>query len=130
MPNINKAVIAGHLGRDPELKFSPSGTAICNFSVATSSGKDDKRVTEWHRCVAFKELAEEISTNFCKGDAIHVEGSIRTRSWDDAQGVKRYQTEITVWYAAKPVYRKRGEQGQPRQEQSASGGASDEDIPF
>ncbi len=99
MASVNKAIILGHLGRDPERRQTPMGTSICNFSVATSeswtdnSGEKQER-TEWHRIVAWRGLAEVCGKYLRKGSQIYIEGRIQTRSWEDAEGNKRYATEI------------------------------------
>lgn len=100
MRGINKAIIIGHVGADPEIKFMPSGKAVANFSVATSDAWKDKQsgenqeATEWHRVVAFGRLAEIVGEYVAKGSMIYIEGKIQTRSWDDQGGQKRYMTEI------------------------------------
>ena len=99
MPNLNKAQIMGHLGQDPETRYMPSGDAVTNISVATSEKWKDKvtgeqkEATEWHRVVAFGRLAEIMAEYLKKGDAVYIEGSLRTRSWEK-DGIKRYSTEI------------------------------------
>ena len=99
MPNLNKAQIMGHLGQDPETRYMPSGDAVTNISVATSEKWKDKvtgeqkEATEWHRVVAFGRLAEIMAEYLKKGDAVYIEGNLRTRSWEK-DGIKRYSTEI------------------------------------
>lgn len=99
MAGVNKAILVGRLGKDPEIKYTPSGTAIANFSIATSENFKDKdgqkqERTEWHRIVAFGKLAEICGEYLAKGKQVYVEGRIQTRSWDDKNGNKRYTTEI------------------------------------
>lgn len=97
--SINKVIIVGRLGRDPELKYTPSGMAVCTFSVATSErwkdkdGKDQER-TEWHRIVVWSKLAELCNQYLSQGKQVFIEGQLQTRSWDDKEGQKRYVTEI------------------------------------
>ncbi|MDR2162192.1 MAG: single-stranded DNA-binding protein [Desulfovibrio sp.] len=96
---LNKAMIIGRLGRDPELKYAASGMPIANLSVATDESyvdRDGQKVerTEWHRVVVFQRQAENCSTYLSKGSLIYVEGSLQTRKWQDPQGVERYTTEI------------------------------------
>ena len=97
MPSINKVIIAGHLGRDPEIRYTGSGRAVANFSVATSERWKDKEgewktETEWHRIVAWNQLAEKCD-KLRKGDSVFVEGKIKSRSWDDS-GQRRTVVEI------------------------------------
>ena len=98
---INKAIILGNLGKDPEVKYMPNGTAVANFSIATSetwkdkAGGESQEKTEWHNCVAFGRLAEIIEQYVKKGSKVYCEGKIQTRSWEK-DGVKRYTTEINV----------------------------------
>jgi len=97
--SVNKVIIVGRLGQDPELKYTPSGSAVCNFSVATSetwadkSGQKQER-TEWHRVVVWGKLGELCNQYLAKGRQAYVEGSLRTRSWEDKSGQKKFTTEI------------------------------------
>jgi len=99
MGSVNKVILIGNLGQDPELKYMPNGDAVCNFTMATTDswknrdGEQQDR-TEWHRIVAFRRLAEICGEYLKKGKQVFIEGKIRTRSWDDKDGVKRYTTEI------------------------------------
>ena len=100
--NINHVVIAGRLGKDPELKQTPSGMKVASFSIATNRNWKDKNTgekkeeTEWVNCVAWGRTAEVIATYFKKGKEIYIEGRMQTRSWDDKNGQKRYTTEVVV----------------------------------
>lgn len=100
--SVNKATLIGNVGKDPEVKFLPSGSAVANFTLATSERFKDKggefqERTEWHNLVAYQRLAEIIRDYVKKGSKLYVEGRIQTRSWDDQQsGQKRYRTEIVV----------------------------------
>ena len=99
MSSVNKAIIIGNLGRDPEVRFTQGGSAVCNFSVATSEKWRDKdgqnqESTEWHRIVAWGKLAELCGEYLAKGRSVYVEGSIQTREWADKEGQTRYTTEI------------------------------------
>jgi single-strand DNA-binding protein len=99
MRGINKVILVGHLGRDPEVRYLDGGTAVANFSIATSesyTNKQGERVdqTEWHNVVFWRGLAETAEKYLHKGSKIYVEGKLRTRSWDDKEGNKRYTTEI------------------------------------
>jgi len=96
---INKAIVVGRLGQDPEVKFLPTGQAVCNFSVATSESWTDKsgqkqERTEWHRVTVWGKLGELCGQYLAKGRQCYVEGKLQTRSWDDDQGNKKYSTEI------------------------------------
>lgn len=97
--SVNKVIILGRLGQDPELKYTPSGAAVCNFSLATSESWTDKagqkqEKTEWHRIVVWGKLAELCNQYLAKGRQAFVEGKLQTRSWDDKDGTKRYSTEV------------------------------------
>tara|TARA_B100001971_G_scaffold91031_1_gene83987 strand:- start:55884 stop:56339 length:456 start_codon:yes stop_codon:yes gene_type:complete len=100
--SVNKVIILGRLGQDPELKYTPSGAAVCNFSLATSETWNDKasgqkqEKTEWHRIVVWGKLAELCNQYLSKGRQAFVEGKIQTRSWEDKDGNKRYTTEISA----------------------------------
>lgn len=96
--SLNKVMIIGRLGRDPELKYTQSGQPVCNLSVATDEGyvKDGQRVekTEWHRIVVWGKQAETVANYLAKGRLVYVEGKIETRKWQDKEGQDRYTTEI------------------------------------
>lgn len=96
---INKAIIVGNLGQDPETRYMPSGSAVTNISVATSrrwkdkQSGEDKEETEWHRVAAFGKLAEIMAEYLHKGSQVYIEGHLRTRKWEK-EGVTHYSTEI------------------------------------
>ena len=100
MAGINKVIIVGHLGNDPELRTMPNGDAVANISVATSESWNDKNtgerreVTEWHRIVFYRRQAEVCGEYLKKGSQVYVEGRLRTRKWQDQNGQDRYTTEI------------------------------------
>ena len=100
--SVNKVILLGRLGQDPELKYTPSGAAVCNFSLATSETWTDKNSgqknekTEWHRVVVWGKLAELCNQYLAKGRQAFVEGRLQTRAWDDKSGQKRYTTEINA----------------------------------
>ena len=100
MSGVNRAIIVGHLGKDPETRSSQGGMTITNFSVATSETWKDKKTgekreqTEWHRISTFGRLAEICAQYLEKGKLVYIEGRIQTRSWEDKEGNKRYTTEI------------------------------------
>ncbi|MGQ9426314.1 single-stranded DNA-binding protein [Gilvimarinus sp. F26214L] len=99
---INKVILIGNLGVDPETKYMPSGNAVTNVSLATSESWKDKQTgeqqerTEWHRVVFFNRLAEIAGEYLRKGSKVYVEGSLRTRKWQDQSGQDRYTTEIVA----------------------------------
>ncbi|MBK5912984.1 single-stranded DNA-binding protein [Rhodocyclus purpureus] len=100
MASVNKAIIVGNLGRDPEIRYLPNGEAVCNVTVATSESWKDKNtgekkeMTEWHRVVFYRRLAEIAGQYLKKGSSVYIEGRIRTRKWQDKEGQERYTTEI------------------------------------
>ena len=102
MAGINKAIIIGNLGRDPELKYLSDGTAVASFSVATSETWKDKTTgekkenTEWHRVQCWRKLAEICGEYLKKGSQVYIEGRLQTRSWEDKSGEKKYTTEIVA----------------------------------
>ena len=135
---INKVILIGNLGRDPEMRQTDGGSAVANFSVATSetwkdkaSGEQQER-TEWHNCVAFARLAEICGEYLAKGSKVYIEGSLRTSTWE-ADGVKKYRTEVMV-----RDMQMLGGDGQQRQSKPAQtdpnyvddGSDLDDDIPF
>lgn len=99
---VNKVIIVGHCGQDPETKYSAGGDAVTHISVATSESWKDKQTgqqqerTEWHRIVFFKRLAEIAGEYLKKGSKVYIEGSLRTNKWQDQQGSDRYTTEIVA----------------------------------
>jgi single-strand DNA-binding protein len=99
MASVNKVILIGNLGADPELRYTPSGTAVANFNIATKdtwTGKDGTKEerTEWHRIVAWARLGEICGEYLTKGKQVYIEGKLRTRSWEDRDGNKRNTTEI------------------------------------
>ena len=101
MAGVNKAIILGRLGKDPEIRFAPSGMGVCNFSVATSErwkkkdGTTEER-TEWHNVVVFDKLAENCAEYLKKGSQVYIECRIKTEKYDDKEGVTRYATKINA----------------------------------
>ncbi|WP_343155123.1 single-stranded DNA-binding protein [Buchnera aphidicola (Kurisakia onigurumii)] len=99
---VNKAILIGHLGQDPEVRYMPNGGAVANINLATSDVWRDKNTgemkekTEWHRIVLFGKLAEIAGEYLKKGSQVYIEGSIQTRKWQDQNGTERYTTEIIV----------------------------------
>lgn len=142
--SVNKVIIVGRLGADPEMKTISSGSAVTNFNLATSEswvdrdGQKQER-TEWHRVVVWGKLAEICSQHLSKGRQVFVEGRLQTRSWEDQQGQKRYTTEVVANNVQFLGSNERASQGQG-QGQSMGGGFgnaapepsfdSSEEIPF
>ncbi len=98
---VNLVILVGRLGKDPEIRYTQDGAAVCNFSIATSETRKDrngekKQMTEWHKIVAFRKLAEICNQYLQKGSQIYLEGSIHTRTWEDKDGNKRSTTEIRM----------------------------------
>lgn len=114
MAGVNKVILVGNLGADPEIRYTPGGMAVANFRLATSEtfSKDGKKETktEWHRIVAFNKLAEICGQYLSKGKQVYIEGKIQTRSWDDKDGNKKYTTEIVA--STMQMLGSRGEGGQ------------------
>ena len=100
MAGVNKVILLGNLGKDPEVRHLESGAVVCSFAMATSetytdrSSGDRKTVTEWHNVVLWRKLAETAEKYLKKGSQVYIEGKLKTRSWDDQNGQKRYTTEI------------------------------------
>jgi len=139
MASVNKVILIGNLGRDPEVRYTPSGTAVANFSVATTEnwtnreGEKQSR-TEWHRVVAWGRLGETCGEYLSKGSQVYIEGSIQTNEWEDKEGSKRQTTEIRAWRMQ--MLGSRGSANVPP-EADLGGNAelaakepSDDDIPF
>ena len=99
--SLNKAMIIGNLGRDPEMRYTPNGQAVTQFTVAVNRNYKDasgewKEETEWFRVVAWAQLAERTAEHLRKGNKVYVEGRLQTRSWEDKDGQKRYTTELVA----------------------------------
>ena len=100
MASVNKVIIVGNLGRDPETRYMPNGDAVTNVAVATTESWKDKNsgekkeLTEWHRITFYRKLAEIAGQYLKKGSQVYVEGRLQTRKWTDKEGVERYTTEI------------------------------------
>lgn len=136
---VNKVFLVGRLGRDPEMRYTGSGTAVVNFSVATDERWSDKngerqKSTEWHKIVAWSKLAEICNQYLGKGQLVYIEGKLQTREWDDRDGNKRKTTEIVASNMQMLTPRDQvGDSSQPVE--TAEGGEMDlgvteEDIPF
>jgi single-strand DNA-binding protein len=100
MASVNKVILVGNLGADPETRYMPNGDAVCNIRLATTESWKDKQsgekkeITEWHRVVFYRKLAEIAGQYLKKGSQVYLEGRIRTRKWTDKEGQERYTTEI------------------------------------
>lgn len=99
MASLNRVQIIGHLGKDVDMRYTPDGSAVANFSVATTESwkdksGDKKSSTEWHRIVFFAKLAEIAGEYLKKGSSVYIEGRLQTRKWSDKEGIERYSTEI------------------------------------
>jgi single-strand DNA-binding protein len=146
MASLNKVMLIGNLGRDPEVRFTPDGSPVASFSIATSEAWTDKNGTrqertEWHNIVAWNKLADLAKRYLTKGRPVYVEGRIRTREWDDRDGNKRRTTEIVatqmVLLGSRPPGAESSASPQPVQravpdaEPALSDSTiTDEDIPF
>ena len=146
MASINRATIIGNVGRDPELRYSAAGAAVCNITVATSRNWKDKtsgekvEETEWHRVVFYDRLAEIAGEYLKKGRSVYVEGRLKTRKWTDKEGVERYTTEIVAENMQMLGGRDDGERTAPPAQRQAPKPAPkasacgfddmDDDIPF
>jgi len=138
---LNKAILIGNLGRDPEVRYTPSGLAVANLNIATSEtwtnkeGEKETR-TEWHRIVAFGKLGEICGEYLAKGKQIYIEGRIQTRDWEDKDGVKRYTTEIVASQMIMLGSRDSGDAYKPSGPAAGGGpggpiqAPEDDDIPF
>ncbi len=144
MAGINKAIIVGRLGRDPDVRYTPDGTGVANFCVATSEEWKDKNTgekkerTEWHRIVAWRRLGEICGEYLSKGRQVYIEGKLQTRSWEQ-DGVTKYMTEIVAtdvqflggrddsMGGGRPARGQMADQGYP---EPPMANAQDDDIPF
>jgi single-strand DNA-binding protein len=143
MAGVNKVILVGNLGRDPEVRYLEGGTAVANFPLATSETYKDKqgrRVehTEWHNIVVWRGLAEVAEKYLKKGMQVYVEGKLRTRSWDDKDGNKKYTTEIVADNMTILTRKEEGGQSQGGGAQGSQGHSSPgiapsnetDDLPF
>jgi single-strand DNA-binding protein len=119
MANVNKAIVVGRLGQDPELRNTKSGTAVCNFSVATNRYKKggEKGETDWHNVTAWDRTAENCKEYLRKGSEVYVEGRMELQTWEDKEGVERQKTVI-VAYNVQFMARPKDEQEAPKRERS------------
>jgi single-strand DNA-binding protein len=145
---VNKVILVGNLGKDPETRYMPSGSAVTNLRIATSESWKDKQSgeqqerTEWHSVAMFGRLAEIAAEYLRKGSQVYIEGKLRTRKWQDKEGKDRYTTEIVAnemqmlgsrggeRAGAEPRGEPRSAPAQERAAQPAAAGEFDDDIPF
>ena len=152
MAGINKVILVGNLGRDPEMRYTQNGVAVCSFSLATSETYRDRTSgekvtqTEWHNIILWRGLAETAEKYLRKGSSVYIDGKIRTRKWEDQQGQTRYTTEIIAdtmqmldrrdssvapsQDAAKPAIEPTQPASAPEQTASASTSSEPDDLPF
>ncbi len=145
MASVNKVIIVGNLGRDPEMRYMPSGDAIANIAVATTvkwkdkTTGEQKEATEWHRISFFGKLAEIAGQYLTKGSQVYVEGKLKTRKYTDKDGVEKYSTEIvgdTMQMLGSRQTAADSSQGsspaaaRPRPQAVAQGSIQDDEIPF
>jgi single-strand DNA-binding protein len=145
--SVNKVILVGNLGKDPEVKYTPNGTPIAKFSLATNERFKDKSGewqdrTEWHNIIAWQRLAEIVGEYVTKGSKVYIEGKLQTSSWEDRQsGEKKYRTEIIArdlvllgggnGETHDAEHRDNSGFGRPSQpEEFANAGITDEDVPF
>lgn len=140
--SLNKALLIGNLGRDPEMRYTPSGRAVTQFTLATNRAWKDgqgewQSETQWHRIVVWGEQAERAAEQLRKGHKVVVEGRIQTRTWEDASGTKRYTTEILANQVSSLERRERDPgpsdsdaPDAPARESGGDAGDDFEDLPF
>lgn len=134
MLGVNKVILAGNLGKDPEIRHLEGGVAVARFSMATSEFYKDKsgqriEQTEWHNIVLWRGLAENAEKYLKKGMTIYIEGKLRSRSWDDKDGHKRYMTEI-VGDTFTILSKKENNNPSNKEEDSNVGDKTGDDLPF
>jgi single-strand DNA-binding protein len=146
---VNKVILIGRLGKDPEMRYTASGTAVVNFSMATNHFTKDQDgnnsdTTEWHQVVAFGRTAEVASEYLNKGKLVYIEGRLQTRSWDDQNGQKRYKTEVVCSNlqllgsraeseappAEQPQMEKTTDSNNEKETQAAPASDDEDDLPF
>ena len=139
MASVNKVILLGNLGRDPEVRFTQGGTPVANFTMATTDRWSDpsgekKEKTEWHRIVVWGKQAEIAGEYLKKGRPVFVEGSLQTREWTDRDGNKRYTTEVRAFnmqFLGRPEDRGSSSGAAPAEEiGEPAGGFAEDDIPF
>jgi len=128
--SVNKVVIVGHIGADPETRFTPSGIAVANLNLATNESRKNSEGeyqdhTEWHSCVLFGKRAEFAGEYLKKGQLVYLEGRLQTRSWEDDSGTKKYRTEV-IGNEITMLGKKVGTGGSSQERNDTS----DDDLPF
>lgn len=141
MASVNKVILVGNLGQEPETRYMPDGTQVCRLSLATTDKYKDKNDekqerTEWHRLVMYRKLAEIAAEYLHKGSQIYIEGKLRTQIWTDKQDIERYTTEIIV-YTLQMLGKKDASSGQGRPSNASNNAPTADnafddfpDIPF
>ncbi|XUX01414.1 MAG: single-stranded DNA-binding protein [Dehalogenimonas sp.] len=134
MASLNKVMIIGNVGGDPEMRFTPAGHPVTSFSVATNrtintQGAEPKKETEWFNVVAWEKLAEQCNQFLAKGRLVYVEGRLQTRSWDGQDGQKHYKTEV-IANRVMPLDKRQTATGEAVSGTEATGEISPDDIPF
>ena len=132
--SVNKVVLVGHLGGDPETRFTPSGAAVANFNLATNESWKDTNgelqdKTEWHRCVMFGKSAELAGELLKKGQLVYMEGKLQTRNWEEKDGIKRYTTEV-VCDMFTMLGRKMDEDSNQQAAPASTSNDDEDDLPF
>jgi single-strand DNA-binding protein len=137
--SVNKVILIGRLGKDPEVKYTQGGKSVAHFSIATDETWKDQngerqQKTEWHNIVAWEKLAEICGQYLNKGKQVYIEGRLQTRSWEDKEGNKRYTTEIRadtmVMLGSRSDEQRAERPAAPQQGQPSGPEITDEDIPF
>ena len=126
MASVNKAILVGHVGKDPEIRSTSSGDTVASFSLATNSGYGEKKTTDWHNVSVFGKSANFVRDYVKKGAQVYVEGSIRNRSYVDKNGIKKYVTEIKG-YTVQALGQK---ESSPQQYEPGADNGPDDYIPF
>jgi len=138
MAGVNKVILLGRLGADPEVRYTSSGTAITNFRMATSTfftnkeGQKEEK-TDWHRVVAFGRLGEICGEYLAKGKQVYIEGRLQTRDWEDKEGKKRYITEViaqSMQLLGSPSAEKDRSSSEPPPLDDSAAGPPESDVPF
>ena len=132
---VNKVILVGRLGADPQLRYTPSGRGVASFSLATNAVWKDqdgnqKEKTEWHRIVAWGKLAEVMGEWLKKGSSVYLEGRLQTRSYEDANGVKKYTTEVLVSDMEMLGGKAQAGEAPPPEMEEVDAGGEEDDFPF
>jgi single-strand DNA-binding protein len=134
---VNKAILIGRLGKDPEVRYTPDGTMVTTFRLATDEQWKDKngekvQKTEWHQIVTYRKLAEICGNYLIKGKLVYIEGRIQTRNWEDKDGIKRYTTEIVAsdMKMLDSKGQSKADGSSPNAVNAGLGNGPEEDVPF